>query len=68
VVAYPEDDIRTLIDQTGSADWIITGSDYPHAEGVPTPADFISEALSTCNVEEQRKIMYQNGKSFIAHS
>jgi predicted TIM-barrel fold metal-dependent hydrolase len=68
VVAYPEDDIRSLIDQTGSADWIITGSDYPHAEGVPSPADFIGEALTTCSLEEQRKIMYENGKNFIARS
>ncbi|WP_223446287.1 amidohydrolase family protein [Pseudomonas sp. BF-R-19] len=66
VVAYPEDDIRGVIDQTGSAEWIIMGSDYPHAEGVPEPKDFIEEAMGNCSLEEQRKVMYENGKKFMA--
>ena len=44
VVAYPEDDLKTIIDQVGSHEWMIMGSDYPHAEGVPTPRDFADEA------------------------
>jgi predicted TIM-barrel fold metal-dependent hydrolase len=33
VVAYPEDDLKSIVDQVGSHEWIVMGSDYPHAEG-----------------------------------
>ena len=66
VVAYPEDNIKQVIEQTGSADWIINGSDYPHSEGVPEPVDFVKEGCRGLSEEEIRKIMYDNGKNFIA--
>jgi predicted TIM-barrel fold metal-dependent hydrolase len=65
VVAYPEDDLRSLIDQTGSADWIVMGSDYPHAEGVPTPRDFATEACHNLTEAETRAVMYDNGRRFV---
>lgn len=68
VVAYPEDDLRSLIDQTGSADWIMMGSDYPHAEGVETPATFAEEACRGLSDEDTRKIMFDNGMRFMGLS
>jgi len=67
VVAYPEDDLQSIIEQCGGdADWIIMGSDYPHSEGVPAPRDFVSEACAGLTPEQVRKIMYENGKNFVA--
>lgn len=65
VVAYPEDDLRGLIDQSGSADWIIMGSDYPHSEGVPEPRDFATEACKDLSEQETRAVMYDNGQRFV---
>jgi predicted TIM-barrel fold metal-dependent hydrolase len=65
VVAYPEDDLASIVAQTGgNADWIQMGSDYPHAEGVPTPADFFTEACGGLTQEQARKIMHDNGYTF----
>lgn len=41
VAPYPEDDIPWIVDQLGHADSIVMGSDYPHAEGIAEPADFV---------------------------
>ncbi len=65
VVAYPEDDIKAIIDQVGSADWILMGSDYPHAEGVEQPRDFADEACKDLGDADTRKIMYENGMRFM---
>jgi predicted TIM-barrel fold metal-dependent hydrolase len=65
VVAYPEDDIETVIGQTGSADFLVMGSDYPHAEGVPTPRDFVTEACRGLTPEQTRKVMHTNGWNFV---
>ena len=42
------------------ADSIVLGSDWPHAEGLPQPADFIDQ-LETLPAGDQRKIMRDNG-------
>lgn len=65
VVAYPEDDLKQLVGQTGSADWIMMGSDYPHAEGVEEPRVFADEACRGLSDEDTRKIMYENGMRFM---
>jgi predicted TIM-barrel fold metal-dependent hydrolase len=65
VVAYPEDNLTQLIDQTGTADWIMMGSDYPHSEGVPEPRDFADEACKTLSDADTRKVMYENGMRFV---
>jgi predicted TIM-barrel fold metal-dependent hydrolase len=65
VVAYPEDDLELLVDQTGSADWIRMGSDYPHSEGVAEPRLFAAEACRKLNAADTRKIMYENGMRFM---
>jgi len=65
VVAYPEDDIRGIIDQTGSYEYLVMGSDYPHSEGVPEPRDFIKEACSGLNDAELLAVMHDNGRRFM---
>src|SRR6266481_9436031 len=62
VVAYPEDDIRSIVEQVRDDNWIITGSDYPHSQGVERPRDFVAEACTGLTPEQVRKVMYDNGK------
>lgn len=67
VVAYPEDNLKGISDQCdGDLDWVLMGSDYPHSEGVPTPIDFVKEACGGLTPDQVRKVMYENGKNFIA--
>ena len=66
VVAYPEDDLKTVVDQVGAHEWIIMGSDYPHAEGVPTPRDFADEACKVLTPEQTQGVMHDNGRRFLA--
>lgn len=65
VVAYPEDNIKGIIDQTGNSDWIMMGSDYPHPEGVEEPGLFAEEACRDLPEDVTRKIMYENGMRFM---
>ena len=65
VVAYPEDDLKSIIETVGNADWILMGSDYPHAEGVEQPRDFVNEACKGVSAENVRKVMYENGMRFL---
>ena len=64
-VAYPEDDVKDVVQRIGTADCILMGSDYPHAEGVPKPRDFYAEALAELPADQSRAIMYDNGKRFM---
>jgi len=41
------------------------GSDYPHAEGVPTPRDFYKEALTSLSDAHVRGIMHDNGRRLL---
>ena len=44
------------------------GSDYPHAEGVPTPADFVPEGCGGLSLEDTKKIMFENGRRILPRS
>ena len=66
VVAYPEDDLKAIVDQVGAHEWMIMGSDYPHAEGVPTPREFADEACTELSAEQTRAVMHDNGRRFLS--
>jgi len=59
VSPYYEDDIRGLADVLG-ADHVLMGSDWPHAEGIAEPADFIHD-LTGFSDDEIRLVMRENG-------
>ena len=59
VSPYYEDDLVDLKDKIG-AEHMIFGSDWPHAEGLPEPTDFIDD-LHEFNSDEIEKIMRTNG-------
>lgn len=66
VVAYPEDNIKKIADELdGDVDCLLMGSDYPHAEGVPTPRDFVTEGCSGLTDAQIAKIMYENGRRML---
>jgi predicted TIM-barrel fold metal-dependent hydrolase len=63
VAPYPEDDIPGLVDQLEGDDGVLVfGSDFPHAEGVVSPADF-SKLLEPLPEDMQRRIMGENAAS-----
>ncbi len=64
VTPYPEDDVAAIVRDMG-ADSIVLGSDWPHAEGLPQPADFLHQ-LATLPAEDQRKIMRDNGLRLVS--
>ena len=61
---YYEDDIRGLRELIGS-DHILFGSDFPHAEGLREPTDFIDD-LDGFAPDEVRRIMRDNALSLVS--
>ena len=61
VSPFYEDDIRGLADLLG-ADHLLMGSDWPHAEGLAEPTDYVHD-LTGFDGAEIRKVMYDNGRS-----
>jgi predicted TIM-barrel fold metal-dependent hydrolase len=63
VVPFYEDDVRSLADMIG-VNRVLFGSDYPHAEGLGTPLDFLNE-LSDFNESETKTVMSDNLKGLL---
>jgi predicted TIM-barrel fold metal-dependent hydrolase len=64
-VAYPEDDVRGMVEHLGGTTGILMGSDYPHAEGVAEPRRFYNEALSDLTDAQVREVMYDNANNLM---
>jgi predicted TIM-barrel fold metal-dependent hydrolase len=64
-VAYPEDDVKRIVEEIGCTDPILMGSDYPHPEGVAHPRDFVGEALGGLDERQIAEIMYLNGRRML---
>jgi len=63
VSPYYEDDLPGLRDQIG-ADHILFGSDFPHAEGLAEPTEFVND-LDGFSPADIRSVMRDNGFSLI---
>lgn len=69
VVAYPEDNIAKIAADMGDdVSCLLMGSDYPHAEGVPTPRDFVTEGCGGLTQAQIDQIMFENGRRFLPRS
>jgi len=68
VVAYPEDDVKSIVEKLGGSECLLMGSDYPHAEGVPAPRDFFAEALTELPAADAVAIMHDNGRRLLPKS
>jgi predicted TIM-barrel fold metal-dependent hydrolase len=64
IAPFWEDDIRELADYL-PVEHILAGSDWPHAEGLSEPADFI-QGLQDFDETTQRLIMRENGLALVA--
>ena len=60
---YYEDDIRELADGIGVNN-VVMGSDFPHAEGLPQPLDFLDD-LEGFSDDALRRIMRENSLELI---
>ena len=56
---YYEDDLERLRDKIG-ADHVLFGSDFPHAEGLAEPTDFVYD-LKGWSQDDIRLCMRENG-------
>ena len=63
VAPYFEDDIRELADLIG-VEHVLFGSDFPHAEGLPAPLDFLKE-LDGFEEADVRAIMRDNQRKLL---
>ncbi len=63
VSPYYEDDLPKLRDAIG-ADHVLFGSDFPHAEGLAEPTEFVND-LAGYTPEETRLVMRENGFSLV---
>lgn len=63
VAPYYEDDIGRLRDLVG-AGHVLFGSDYPHAEGLAEPSDFLYD-LKGFDEDEVRLVMRENAKGLL---
>ena len=67
VVPYPEDDIPTIVDRLGYDECLLMGSDYPHAEGLAEPADFV-KLLDPLDDAAKKRIMRDNADALLSGS
>jgi len=67
VVPYPEDDIPAIVTALGYDDCLVMGSDFPHAEGLAEPADFV-KLLDPLDEAAKRRIMRGNADQLLAGS
>lgn len=65
VAPYPEDDIPWVVDQLGTADSIVMGSDWPHAEGLAEPKDF-AKLLDPLGDDTKSRIMHGTAEQLFA--
>lgn len=66
VSPYAEDDFPELVETIG-AENILMGSDWPHAEGLENPKDYVL-LLDSCSQTQKQKIMRDNFLAFAPHT
>jgi predicted TIM-barrel fold metal-dependent hydrolase len=64
VSPFYEDDMELLASLLGD-DRLVFGSDFPHAEGLPHPLDFVQD-IPSFNEEQVRKVMRENVRELLA--
>jgi predicted TIM-barrel fold metal-dependent hydrolase len=60
VAPFVEDSVEDLASHI-PVERILFGSDWPHAEGMATPRDFLKK-VEAFSAEDQRKIMAENAR------
>jgi predicted TIM-barrel fold metal-dependent hydrolase len=66
VTPYPEDDVLSIVQQlNGDHRCLVMGSDFPHAEGIAEPAEFV-DLLDGLEDDAKRGIMRTNADTLFA--
>jgi predicted TIM-barrel fold metal-dependent hydrolase len=60
VTPFPEDDVHSVVQALGGVESIVLGSDWPHAEGLAEPADYL-RVLEGLSADQQLRVMRGNG-------
>ena len=64
VTPFWEDDVESLVADM-PAEHLLLGSDWPHAEGVAEPAEFVRESLAWATAGVLRKIARDNAVNLL---
>jgi predicted TIM-barrel fold metal-dependent hydrolase len=64
VTPFAEDDVTDIVEKVGGVDSLALGSDFPHAEGLAVPQEFV-EAMTMLSPEDVKKVMYDNGRGLL---
>lgn len=64
VTPFWEDDVEALT-RTVPVERLLLGSDWPHAEGVGAPADFVAESLAWADAAAVRRIARDNAVELV---
>jgi predicted TIM-barrel fold metal-dependent hydrolase len=67
VAPYAEDDIPWIVETLGYDDVIVMGSDFPHAEGLADPAEFVA-LLDPLPDESKQRILRGNAEELFARN
>ena len=66
VSPFHEEDLRGMADLIG-ADRMLMGSDFPHAEGIPEPREYVNELVGFTS-DEVRRVMRDNALELATRS
>jgi predicted TIM-barrel fold metal-dependent hydrolase len=64
VAPYPEDDVVKIVGDLANSDCLVMGSDYPHAEGLANPVEFL-KLLEPLPAGDQERIMRDNARALL---
>jgi predicted TIM-barrel fold metal-dependent hydrolase len=65
VTPFWEDQVDDLLGDV-RVDRLLLGSDWPHAEGVVEPVDFVTESLGSLSADDVRKVSHDNALEALA--
>lgn len=54
VAPFPEENVERVVAATRSVDPITFGSDFPHGEGLPEPAEYVTQIASFSDADQRR--------------
>jgi predicted TIM-barrel fold metal-dependent hydrolase len=63
VTPFAEDDVPEIVEQVG-VESLVLGSDFPHAEGLAVPEEFV-DALESLSAADIRRVMRDNGRALL---
>jgi predicted TIM-barrel fold metal-dependent hydrolase len=64
VTPFAEDDVGAVAEALGGVESIVLGSDFPHAEGLERPVEFVRQ-LTTLSDAAIRRVMSDNGRALM---